>query len=62
MNGMRTDPVNLSLARLHNLRKVLRELVRVNVGVTPDIRHVINEIELVTDRLIYGTDDEGEKP
>jgi hypothetical protein len=59
---MRTDPVNLSLARLHNLRKVLRELVRVNVGVTPDIRHVINEIELVTDRLIYGTDDEGEKP
>ncbi len=40
----------------------MRELVRVGVGVTPDIRHVINEIELVTDRLIYGTDDEGEKP
>jgi hypothetical protein len=59
---MRTDPVNLSLARLHNLRKVLRELIRVGVGVTPDIRHVINEIELVTDRLICGTDDEREEP
>lgn len=40
----------------------MRELIKTSVGVTPDIRHVINEIELVTDRLICGTDDEREEP
>lgn len=57
-------PTNQKLVRLLNLRKRLRERIKTSGAdcVPPDILDLINEIEAITDRLIYETDTDGAAP